>query len=158
MPKATVREESEYPLPDQTVFPARLDKVTEKTITFTYKPTHAAVTSGRAKAGDEGSFTKWQWEFAITDGDYAGMTAYGDTPGKLTNREDDVVRQWSETLLGRELQIGEELDTDLLIGLPCSVTVRHEAPVPRRDGTGNFYPCPVDEVFPADGAADFVPF
>lgn len=158
MPKATVKEESEYPLPAETVFPARLDKVVEKTVEFTYKAHHAAVKNGRAKVGETGGFTKWQWEFAITDGPYAGMKAWGDTDGKLTNREDDRVRQWSETLLGRELGIGDELDTDLLVGLPCSITVRHDEPVPRRDGTGNFYPCPVDEVFPTDGSADFVPF
>lgn len=158
MPKARVIEESEYPLPKETPLPARLDKVTENERTFQYKPHHAAVKNGKAKVGETGSFVKWSWEFKVTDGDYAGYVAYGDTDAKVTNRADDKVRQWAETLLGRELGVGEELDTDLLVGLPCTVTVRHEDPVPRRDGSGNFYPCPVDEVFPADGAADFVPF
>lgn len=158
MPKATVEEQSEYPLPADTMFPAQLNKVTENERTFQYKSHHKAVQEGRKKAGEQGSFVKWSWEFGITTGPHAGMTAYGDTDAKITNRADDNVRQWAETLLGREMQIGEELDTDLLIGLPCQVTVRHDDPVPRRDGNGNFYPCPVDEVFPADGSADFVPF
>lgn len=158
MPKATVVEESEYPLPSEVMFPARLEKVELIERTFEYKPHHAAVKAGRAKVGETGSFSKWSWEFKITDGDYANLHAYGDTDAKVTNRADDTVRQWAETLLGRELGVGEELDTDLLIGLPCVLTVRHDDPIPRRDGTGNYYPCPVDEVFPAGGAADFVPF
>ncbi len=158
MPKATVREESEYPLPSETMFPGRLEKVDETRRTFQYKAHHAAVKNGRVKAGDEGEIVRWQWQFKITDGEYAGLTGYGETDPKVTNRSDDKVRQWAETLLGRELAIGEELDTDLLIGLPCTFTVRHDDPIPRRDGNGNFYPCPVDEVFPADGSSDFVPF
>lgn len=157
MPKSTVREETAYPLPADILLPARLDKVTEVERSFTYQPHHKAVQNGRAKVGETASFVKWSWEFKITDGEFAGIVAYGDTDAKVTNLDGDPVRQWAETLLGRELSVGEELDTDLLLGLPCKITVTHDEPRPRRDGSGNFYPCPVRDVYPAEDA-DFVPF
>lgn len=153
MPKATVREEAEYRLPAGMLFQGRLDKVTERTNIFTYQPHHAAVKNGRARAGEKGEIVKWIWEFKITDGAYDGETAYGETDPKITTKEDDNARQWSETLLGRELEINEEFDTDQVIGLPCKFTVRHGEPRDKKDG-GKFYPCPVDDVFPMDHVDD----
>lgn len=157
MPKATKTEEDEYRLPAEVYFPAKLKAVTSKTIDFEYKAESAAVKKGRKKAGDKGSFDKWEWEFEITDGDYKGASAYGDTDARLTTRDDDVVRQWAETLMGREIEIGEEFDTDNIIGYSCLISVRHDDPRPKKDG-GFFYGCPVDDVLPASGSADFVPF
>lgn len=149
MPKTKMVDEDEYRLPDDVLFPARLDKVTEKTIHFTYKTDSAAVRSGRAFVGDPGEFTKWVWEFVITDGLYADERAYGETDDRLTSREDNQVRQWGEALIGREIELGEDFDTDLLVGLPCMIQVRHDEPKPRRDGNGMFYGCSVAEVLPA---------
>lgn len=153
MPKATKVEEDEYRLPSDTLFPAVLDRVSIRTIEYTLKKDR-----GTKKAGEKDSFDKWVWEFRITDGAYKGDTAYGETEDRLTNREDNLVRQWGETLLGREIELGEEFDTDNVLGLPCQVTVRHEEPRQKKDGTGFFYGCPVDEVFPNGGSSDFVPF
>lgn len=152
MPKATMKEEAEYRLPEDTLFPAVLDEVAVRTIEYTLKKDR-----GMKKAGEKDSFDKWVWTFRITDGPFKGEKAYGETEDRLTNREDNRVRQWSETLLGREIEIGEEFDTDSVLGLPCQVSVRHEEPREKKDG-GFFYGCPVDEVFPTGGAADFNPF
>lgn len=143
MPKATKREASEYRLPAGEYFPAILTAVNEKKIDFTYKQ--------GPRAGQKGVWVKWEWIFEITDGEYQGVPAYGDTDSEITTREDCIPRQWGETLLGRELEIGEDFDTDLVLQMPCLITVRHDEPRQKRDGT-NFYPCPVDEVFPVAGA------
>lgn len=150
MPKAKMKEETEYALPEGVPFPAVLSSVTVKTIEYFKKDQYGNKTSEKA------SFDKWIWEFKITDGDYAGMRAWGETEDQLTTREDNKVRQWSTTLLNIEdFEVGQDLDTDTLIGLPCLITVRHDEPRQKRDG-GFFYGCPVDDVFPASGVTDYV--
>lgn len=149
MPQTTMRHEDEYPVPAGIPLPAVLNAVTERVIEFVRKDDNY---DGSKKKGDKDSFTKWKWEFKVTDGEYAGMKLYGETEDRLTNREDNLVRQWSETLLNATIEVGQGLNTDDLIGLPCIVTVRHEEPREKRDG-GKFYPCPVDEVFPASSSA-----
>jgi hypothetical protein len=79
------------------------------------------------------------------------MKAWGETEDRLTNREDNLVRQWAETLLATTISVGEGLDTDILVGLPCVIEVRHDEPRQKKDGTF-FYGCPVDQVYPAAGA------
>jgi hypothetical protein len=146
MPSSTMREESAYPLPEDVLFPAELTSVVVRTVEFTYKK--------GPKVGEKGSFDLWVWEFAITGGDYAGMKAWGETEDNLNNLEEPkgrakLVRPWAETLLGRQIEIGENFDTDQVLGLPCKITVKHEEPRPKKDG-GFFYGCPVEDVFPAD--------
>lgn len=152
MPKTTMQHEDEYPVPAGTPFPATLQAVNERVIEFFKKDQYGN------KTDQKDSFTKWVWEFKITEGDYAGIKVYGETQDRLTNREDNLVRQYAETLLNTTIEVGQGLDTDTLIGLPCVVTVRHDDPRPKRDG-GMFYPCPVDEVFPAStGGGDYAGF
>lgn len=136
MPKSTMTEESEYRLPKDTLFPAILEAVTVKTIKY-------------KKDGKDKSFDKWEWEFKITDGEYAGLSAYGETEDRLTTHPDNKVRQWGEVLRGGvEFEVGESIDTDDLIGLPCVITVTHEEPREKKNGEGFFYGCPVADVFP----------
>ena len=134
MPKSTMREESEYKLPEDVPLPVVLEEVSVRTIRYT-------------RDGKEKSFEKWEWDFAIAEGEYAGLHAYGETEDRLTSHPDNKVRQWAEVLRGVEFGIGEDLDTDDLIGLPGVVFVQHDAPREKKDGT-NFYPCPVSQVFP----------
>lgn len=145
MPVAKKREESEYRFPAGEYFPAVLKAVSEKEIKYTVKK--------GPKAGQDASFIKWEWVFDITDGEYQGLSAYGETGSDITTREDCIQRQWAETLLGRELEIGEDFDTDIVLESPCIITVRHDEPRAKKDGT-NFYPCPVDEVFPVSSGDD----
>jgi len=156
MPRATVKEGDGYKFPAGLMMPARLDAVTERNTEFLYKAHHKAVERGEAKVGDKGVVTKWRWVFEITEGDYKGEKAYAETNPGLSTAEHDRVRQWGETLMGRTIGLGEDFDTDPLIGTPCIITIRHDEPRPSRDGT-TFYPCEVDEVFEAAGAADFDP-
>lgn len=144
MPQATMKEESEYPVPAGVPLPAVLQEVKVRTIEFFKKDQYGN------KTNVKDSFDKWVWEFKITDGEFAGMKVYGETSDSLTTREDNLVRIWAEQLLGKTIQVGEGLDTDLLLGLPCIVECRHDEPRPKRDG-GMFYPCPVSDVFPSSG-------
>jgi hypothetical protein len=154
MPSSTMREESEYRLPAHTPFPAMLEAVEEKEIPYTDRVT-----------GEKRTFTKWEWVFQIVEGEYAGLSAYGDTEGKLTTHPDNLVRQWAEVLRDAPFGIGEGLNTDDLLGLPCVISVRHDPPRPKKDG-GKFYPCPVDQVFPegtnpqftSENESDEIPF
>lgn len=134
MPSSTVREESEYRLPAGVPFPAILAAVEVKTIKY-------------KKDGVEKSFDKWEWDFEITEGEYAGMHAYGETQDFISTHPDNLVRQWSEILRDAPFEVGDGIDTDELLGLPCVITVRHEEPRPKTSG-GNFYGCPVDQVYP----------
>ena len=54
-----------------------------------------------------------------------------------------------EALLGRALTLGEEVDTDDLIGLAGVGTVEHLPARPKKDGSGNWFNVALDELFPA---------
>ena len=157
MVKSTVREESEYRFPDDVQYSGKLLAVEEQTINFTYKESSAAVKSGRARAGEAGSFKKWRWTFAVVGGEFDGEKITTDTNAGITNRADDKARQFAETLLGRELGIGEDFDSDSIVGLPCTFTVKHDEPVEKKNGETGYY-CSVDDVFPAGSAYDEPPF
>lgn len=144
MPKSTMIEESEYPVPAGVPLPAVLQEVKVRTVSFKKKDQYGN------KTNEDDSFDKWVWEFKITDGEHAGKKVYGETEDKMSSREYNLVRIWSEQLLGKVFQIGEGLDTDQLLGLPCMIEVRHDEPRVKKDGT-NFYPCPVSDVFPVSG-------
>jgi hypothetical protein len=146
MPKSTVAEESAYPIPLDTPIPLRLDKVELFTHEYTVK-------SGR-NAGSQAIFRKWEWDFTVIDGEYAGLTVRGNTEPKVTNLTEPtgslhLARPWIEALLGRELDLGEEVDTDDLLGLTAIGTVLHAEPREKKDGNGYWYNVELDELFPA---------
>lgn len=144
MPESTMSHEDQWKLPKEVLLPAALKSVEEKTIPFFNSRTNA-----------DDSFTKWTWEFEIIDGEYMGLHAWGDTDPRLTNHPDNKVRQWAETLRGREFELGEGLNTDDLLGLTCCITVdniEHK----KKDGS-TAYMCPVLDVFPPDALIDSEP-
>ena len=150
MPRSTMKEESAYPLPEDVLFQGVLNSVTIRNI------------SGVSAKGKDYNFDLWVWEFEITDGDQRGLRAWGETESSLNNLEvprgrAKLVRPWAETLLGRQIAIGEDFDTDSVLGLPCKFTVIHEEPRQKKDG-GFFYGCPVEDVFPSSASPTFVPF
>ena len=59
-----------------------------------------------------------------------------------------LARPWAEALLGREMELGEEVDTDDLIGLQGQGTVKHLEPRAKRDGEGFWFNVELDELFP----------
>ena len=137
MPKTTAREESKFALPAEVALPAILNSVTEEEVPYTDK-----------KTGEARTFRKWSWEFQIADGDYAGLRAWGETESFLSTHPNNKVRQFAEALLGGvEFEIGQDLDTDDLISLPCEIVVAHET-YNKKDGTEG-YKCPITQVFPA---------
>ena len=152
MPRSTMKEETAYKLPEDTLFVGKLNAVEVRTINFVLKKD-----VGTRKAGEASSFDKWVWEFEVTEGAYTGDRAWGETEDELNNLEEargnsHLVRPWAETLLGRQITIGEDFDTDQVVGLPCKFTVSHDEPRLKKDG-GYYHGCPVDDVFPASSAA-----
>lgn len=151
MPRATMKEESPYALPADTLFDGVLNAVKVRTIEYTVKKDR-----GTKKAGEKDSFNVWEWEFEVTSGDYAGTKAWGNTEADLNNLAEPrgkskLVRPWAETLLGRQIAIGEDFDTDQIVGLPCKFTVSNEEPVEKKDG-GFFYGCAVEDVWPSSNS------
>jgi len=137
MPSSTMEEEQQWKLPKDTALPAQLVAVTEREIPYTDKKT------GEAKV-----FSKWEWEFDIVEGEYAGLESLGDTEDRLTNHPDNKVRQWAETLRGSEFEIGEGLNTDDLLGLPCLLVVDNTT-YTNKDGKTS-YLTPITDLFPSD--------
>lgn len=134
MPKATMKEEAQWKLPANTPLEAKLLSVKERVIDF------------RNRAGEDDTFTKWEWEFEIVSGEYGGLRAWGDTDPKLTTHPDNLVRQWGEALRGRPFKLEEGIDTDDLLGLPCVIVVGNTT-YTKKDGTTS-YLTPVQEVYP----------
>ena len=143
-----MEDEPQWKLPKDTPLPAKLNKVESKLIEFTLKKDR-----GNKKAGEKDSFTKWEWEFEITGGEFEGLRAWADTEDRLTNHPDNKVRQFAETLRGAPFEMGEGLDTDDLLGLPCAIVVDNI--VHTKANGDKTYLSPVREVFPADALAEF---
>lgn len=132
-----MEHEDQYKLPKETPLPAVLSKVEEKSYDY-------------VKDGEERTFTKWVWEFDITEGEYAGLRAWGETEPKITNREDNKARQWAETLRGAPFEMGEGFDTDDVLQLPCIVVVDN-VKEPKKGSSGEFYyKTPVVDVLPRE--------
>lgn len=148
MPQSKMREESEYRLPEDTPFPAVLESVEEKEIPYTIKK--------GPRAGEQDVFKKWEWVFKITEGEFAGLSAYGESEDRLTTHADNKVRAWATALRQLDFELGEDLNTDELIGLPCVVEVEHGEPREKKDGSF-FYPCPVRNVYPEGTFGDNEP-
>lgn len=136
MPQSKVVHEDLYKLPKDTPFPGVLNSVVEKTIPYTDRD------------GKPASFTKWVWEFEVTDGEYMGLRAWADTEPRITDKEGDLGRAFVETLRGKPVELGEGVDTDDYLGLPCVFTVDNK-PYEKKNGEIS-YTCPVQDIYPAD--------
>lgn len=137
MPTTEMKHEDEFKLPKDVPLPAILVSVEEKS--YPYK-----------KDGEDRTFTKWVWEFLITEGDYSGLHAWGDTEPKLTNREDDKVRHWAHALTGIDYELGDGLDTDDLLELPCILLVDNVKEEKKGARGEYFYRTPIVDVLPSD--------
>lgn len=138
MPKTTMEEEPDFRLPKETLFPAVLKSVTEREVKYTNRK------------GEKDTFYKWEWEFEIIEGEYAGLKAWGDTEDRLTTRETNKVRPWAKALMQRDddFELGEDFDTDSVLGLECVIEVDNVVRE-KKDGSGDkSYLTPVSEVYP----------
>jgi len=117
MPKSMVSS-GEFILPEEnTLYPARLAAVRIETI--------------RPRDPSKKAFDKWRWEFEFLGGSVGGQSLVGqkvtgDTWPRITTADDDLARDWAGTLSGRELEMGEDFDTDTVVGERCQITVRHD--------------------------------
>lgn len=151
MPKGDWKEENEYPIPTDTLCPAVLDAVDVKEFQSRDRVTK------QIEHNSDGSpkmYHKWEWTFRVVDGPYTGIKVRGLTAPYVSPHAGNQTRIWAETLLGAQWSPGQGIDTDALIGLPCVVTVTHEPPKAKRNGSGMFYGMNVDDIFPASAMAD----
>lgn len=67
---------------------------------------------------------KLNWKFEVTEpGDWQGYKINGSTTQNFTLHEKCKLMQWASALLGRVFEVGDQLDTDDLIGLPCRILI-----------------------------------
>lgn len=144
--KSTVKEGDDlYPLPEGQTFDGQLIKCEQVDVPFTYKKGD--------KAGTQGSFQKWEWTLVVMGpSEFESIEVRGSTEPKITDAADSdflpLARPYVEAFLARPINLGEEIDTDDLIGLWCKFSVRHQEPRARKQGDGFWYNVEVDEVFP----------
>lgn len=68
------------------------------------------------KAGEK--YERLIWKFIVTDeGDFEDKPIRGDTSTAFNNHPDCKFRNWAMALLGGELPVGFELDTEALVGM-----------------------------------------
>lgn len=160
MPTARVTDKPPYKFPDDVQFPAILREVKVKTIKWNKKEwKNGVATEARDSHGKPipMEMDKWLWRFEIVGGDqeFVGENGYMETPAEYTTNDGDPVKAAFEALLGAEMEVGDEADTDLLVGTDCWIRFRHDEPRRSRDGS-MFYGCTVDEISPredGEGAA-----
>lgn len=109
-------DEPDLTLPEDTIIRAQLTELKPRTIEWTSKQ------DGSKKSA---TFLEWWWQVQSPE-QYATRKVKGECEAKLTNHPGNKFRNWSETLLGREIPVGMGIDTDDLVGLTADITVRHE--------------------------------
>lgn len=109
-------DEPDLTIPENTVARARLEKLDHHTFDWTDRQTGEMKTSSKLV---------WTWRILSTnaDGDYAGRTVRGECKAKLSNRDDNRFRAWTEALINQEIPVGMRIDTDDLIGLSADVVI-----------------------------------
>ena len=139
----TTQEQLDLTLPEDSIHVAKL--VDLKTRDVPYKDKND---------GSDKTFTKleWWWEITATAiGDqYIGRKVKGECPAELTSHPSNRFRNWAETLLGREIPVGMQLDTEDLLGLSAEVSIGHR---PDRKDPAKIWEY-VDEVLPLSGGFD----
>lgn len=153
--KSKVVEASNYPIPEDTLIPLKLEAVAQVEIPFTYRT--------GVKEGQSGTFVKWEWDFIVIEGEFAGLTVRGSSEPRFTSADHAsgslaLARPWAEALLGRSMELGEEVDTDDLIGLQAQGTVHHQEPRQKKDDANAFwFNVELDELFPAGMGKNMFP-
>lgn len=152
MPRSDMREESEYMIPEETPVPVRLMEVEVKE--FQSRDRETKELQFDKKTGDPVMYQKWNWNFQVCDGPYAGVNINKLTPPYISTRDDNLVRIYAETLTGKKWGESEGINTDDLIGLRAIATVKHQTPRPKKNGDGMWYGLDIADLFPADALGD----
>jgi hypothetical protein len=124
MAKITVEEQKDWSvLPSDSILHLKVDEVEIKEV-----------------QGQHGPWQKVEIKFkvlgiqAIGDGspvegyeDVIAGPIWGSVPFKLTDSAENKLRQWAEAILGMELGLGFELDTDYFLGRECrGITTQYD--------------------------------
>lgn len=76
--------------------------------------------------GPRGTFEKINWKFEVTEGEYKGFFILDGTSPKFSIDPPSKLYEWANALLGRTFDVGERLDTDDLLNLPCRIEVGYK--------------------------------
>ena len=120
-------------IPEDTILKAKLVEI---------KPRDAHWT----RDGEAHSATFLNWKWLVLAGEYIDKYVYGSCDARLTNHPGNKFRNWSESLLNRELPVGTPFDTDDLIGLTAEISIGHRAD--KKDPEKKY--SEVDEVIPTE--------
>ncbi len=89
------------------------------------------------------------WKFDVTEGEYKGWTVNDGTSPKFSIDPPSKMYEWAVQLLQRTFEVGDTIDTDDLIGLPCRIEIGHK---PDREDPNKFW-MRVETLLPPRGAA-----
>ncbi len=85
------------------------------------------IVAAKVSAIEEKSFDwgeRLNWQFEVTEkGTWDGYKINGSTSRKFTIDPPSKFYEWSVELLGRTFDIGEWVETEDLIGLPCRIEI-----------------------------------
>lgn len=146
MAKATAEQGKPY-FYDEGEYLAILREVEEKHVDFTYKSHHKAVQNGKARVGDQGGFDQWIWKWELLEGEQAGRTMDVTTEPKVELTGWSPAKSAYEALVGSPIELGQEIDTDLVVGLKARLVLTHLDP--RTQGDRTYYETKVTDVLPA---------
>lgn len=104
-------------IPAGKLLRAQLDDLEVKTIPFADK-----------KTGEQKEFQKLKWVFRITeDNEFKDKIVTAETSAFLSDSPDNQFRNWAIALLQRDINQGDVLNEQDLIGLSALITVKLEA-------------------------------
>jgi hypothetical protein len=89
------------------------------------------------------------WKFEVIEGEHKGWTLNDGTSPKFSIDPPSKMYEWAVQLLGRTFEVGETIDTDDLIDLPCRIEVGHK---PDREDPKKMW-MRVETMLPPRGAA-----
>jgi hypothetical protein len=76
---------------------------------------------------DAGGFAKLAWRWEILEGEQAKRWIFGDCFARLDQSDGCTWRRWHEALIDRRVDVGEDIDTDDVIGFLAQVYVQHRS-------------------------------
>lgn len=84
----------------------------------------AKVASIEAETMDFGPRLKWAFE--VTQAPWEGIKILGGSSQKFTIDPPSKFYEWACQLLGRTFEVGDGINTDDLIGLPCRIEIEYK--------------------------------
>lgn len=105
MPVLEASESSFEMIPEGDIVAAKVAEIEQKTLDF----------------GE-----RLNWKFEVTEAQWEGYKINGSTSMKFTIDPPSKFYEWAVQLLGRTFELGENIDTDDLIGLQCRIEIEHK--------------------------------